>query len=75
MFTFDSIIDTVTGAQKTFVETFVTDKKVQAEVVKLVDAQAKFAKTTYKNTLELAETAVKNFNDSVKAFSPKKAGV
>jgi hypothetical protein len=75
MFTFDSIIDTVTGAQKTFVETFVTDKKVQAEVVKLVDAQAKFAKTTYKNTLELAETAVKNFNDSVKAFGPKKAGV
>jgi hypothetical protein len=75
MFTFDSIIDTVTSAQKSFVETYVADKKIQAEVLKLVDAQAKFAKTTYKNGLELAETAVKNFNDSIKAFSPKKAGV
>ena len=75
MFNFDSVIDTVSGTQKSFVETYVTDKKIQAEVVKLVEAQAKFAKTSYKNTLELAETAVKNFNDSVKAFGPKKAGV
>jgi len=75
MFNFDSVIDTVSGTQKSFVETYVTDKKTQAEVVKLVEAQAKFAKTSYKNTLELAETAVKNFNDSVKAFGPKKAGV
>jgi hypothetical protein len=75
MFTFDSVIDTVSGAQKSFIETFVVDKKIQADVVKLVDSQAKFAKTTYKNTLELVETAVHNFNDSVKAFGPKKAGV
>ena len=76
MFTsFDSIVDTVSGAQTKFVETFVTDKKVQAEVVKLVDAQAKFTKTTYKNTLETAENTVKYFNDSVKAFGSKKAGV
>lgn len=74
MFTFDSIIDTVSGSQTKFVETFVTDKKVQAEVVKLVEAQAKFTKTTYKNTLETAENAVKYFNESVKAFGPKKAG-
>jgi hypothetical protein len=75
MFNFDSIIDTVSGTQKSFVETYVTDKKVQSELVKLVEAQSKFAKTSYKNTLEVAETTVKNFNDSVKAFSPKKAGV
>jgi hypothetical protein len=76
MFTsFDSIVDTVQGAQTKFVETFVTDKKVQAEVVKLVEAQAKFTKTTYKNTLEAAENTVKYFNDSVKEFSSKKAGV
>jgi hypothetical protein len=75
MFNFDSIIDTVQGAQTKFVETFVTDKKVQAEVVKLVEAQAKFTKTTYKNTVEAAENTVKYFNDSVKAFGPKKAGV
>jgi hypothetical protein len=75
MFTFDSIIDTVQGNQKSFVETYVTDKKVQSELVKLIEAQSKFAKTSYKNTLEVAETAVKNFNESVKTFSPKKAGV
>ena len=75
MFTFESIIYTVTGAQTKFVETYVTDKKVQSELVKLIEAQSKFAKTSYKNTLEVAETAVKNFNESVKTFSPKKTGV
>ena len=65
MFTFESIIDTVTGAQTKFVETYVTDKKVKAEVTKLIDAQAAFTKTTYTNTLELAQSAVKNFNELV----------
>ena len=32
MFTVESIIDTATGAQTKFVETYVTDKKVKAEV-------------------------------------------
>ena len=72
MFSFDSIVDTVTGAQTKFVETFVVDKKLQAEVVKLVEAQAKFTKTAYKNTLEAAESSVKHFNDSVKSVSAKK---
>ena len=65
MFTFESIIDTVKGAQTKFVETYVTDKKVQAEVTKLIDAQAAFTKITYTNTLELAQSAVKNFNGLV----------
>jgi len=65
MFTFESIVDTVTGAQTKFIETYVTDKKVKAEVVKLIDAQATFTKTTYNNTLELAQSAVKNFNELV----------
>ena len=65
MFTFESIIDTVKGAQTKFVETYVTDKKVQVEVTKLIDAQAAFTKTTYTNTLELAQSAVKNFNELV----------
>ena len=71
MFTFESIIDTVTGAQTKFVETYVTDKKVKAEVTKLIEAQAAFTKTTYTNTLELAQTAVKNFNELV--YSKKAA--
>ena len=65
MFTFESIVDTTKGAQTKFVETYVTDKKVQAEMVKLIEAQAAFTKTTYKNTLDLAQTAVKNFSDVV----------
>ena len=65
MFTFESIIDTVTGAQTKFVETYVTDKKVKAEIVKVIDAQAAFTKTTYTNRLELAQSAVKNFNELV----------
>ena len=65
MFTFESIIDTVKGAQTQFVETYVTDKKVKAEVTKLIEAQATFTKTTYSNTLELAQSAVKNFNELV----------
>ena len=71
MFKFDSIVDTIKSAQTQFVETYVTDKKVQAEVVKLIDSQAAFAKTSYNNTLELAQTAAKNFNDIVYS---KKAG-
>ena len=71
MFTFESIIDTVTGAQTKFVETYVTDKKVKAEITKLIDAQAAFTKTTYTNTLDLAQTAVKNFNELV--YSKKAA--
>ena len=71
MFTFESIIDTVTGAQTKFVETYVTDKKVKAEVTKLIEAQAAFTKTTYTNTLDLAQSAVKNFNELV--YSKKAA--
>jgi len=73
MFNFDSIIDTVAGAQTKFVETFVTDKKVQTELVKLVEAQSKFTKTAYKTTLEATETAVKQFNETVKSVTSKKA--
>jgi hypothetical protein len=66
MFTsFDTIIDTVTGAQTKFVETYVTDKKIQAELVKLTEAQAKFAKGSYQTTLSIAETVFKTTSDAV----------
>jgi hypothetical protein len=73
MFTFESMVDTVTGAQTKFVETFVVDKKVQTELVKLVEAQSKFTKTAYKTSLEATETAVKQFNETVKSVTTKKA--
>ena len=65
MFTFESIVDTVTGAQTKFVETYVTDKTTQKNLVKLLDSQATLTKTTYNNTVELAQTAVKNFSDVI----------
>jgi hypothetical protein len=68
MFTsFDTIIDTVTGAQTKFVETYVTDKKLQAEMLKLTEAQAKFAKGSYQTTLSIAQAVYKNATDTVYA--------
>jgi hypothetical protein len=68
MFTsFDTIIDTVQGAQTKFVETYVTDKKLQAEMVKLAEAQAKFAKGSYQTTLSIAQAVFKNAGDAVYA--------
>jgi hypothetical protein len=71
MFTFDFIIDSVQGAKKTFVNTYITDKKFQADLVKLVDAQTEFAKGQVKTTLSIAEAFVKNASELVY----KKAGV
>ena len=67
MFTFDSIVDTVAGAQTKFVETYVTDKKIQAELVKLTEAQAKFAKNSYQTSLSLAQLVFKGASDTVYA--------
>jgi hypothetical protein len=68
MFTsFDTIIDTVQGAQTKFVETYVTDKKIQAELVKLAEAQAKFIKGSYQTSLSLAEAVYKTTNDAVQS--------
>jgi hypothetical protein len=65
MFTLDLIIDAVQGAKKTFVNTYITDKKFQAELNKLVDAQTAFAKGQVQTTLSIAEAIVKNVNESV----------
>ncbi len=71
MFTLDYAIDSVQNAKKTFVNTFVTDAKFKAELIKLVDAQTEFAKGQVKTTLSIAEAFVKNASDAVY----KKAGV
>jgi hypothetical protein len=64
MFTsFDTIVDTVQGAQKSFVETYVSDKKIQTELVKMTEAQAKFAKGIYQTSLSVAQAAFKSATD------------
>ena len=66
MFTsFETIIDTVQGAQKSFVETYVTDKKLQVELVKMTEAQAKFAKGSYQTTLSIAQAVYKSAQEAV----------
>ena len=65
MFTFESVVDNVKGAQSKLVETYVTDKKIQTEMVKLVEAHADFAKNSYQTILSLAQLALKGFSDTV----------
>jgi hypothetical protein len=67
MFTFDSIVDTVAGAQTKFVETYVTDKNLKSEMVKLTEAQAKFAKGSYQTTLSIAQAVYKTATDTIYA--------
>ncbi len=67
MFTLDFAIDSVQNAKKTFVNTFVTNDKFKAELIKLVDAQTEFAKGQVKTTLSIAEAFVKNASEAVYA--------
>jgi len=62
---FNQIIDAIQDSKKTFVETFVQDAKFKAELVKLVDAQTKFAKGSVQSTLDIAQAFVKNAGDAI----------
>jgi hypothetical protein len=69
MFSFDSIIDAVQNGKKQFVETFISDAKFKAELIKLVDAQTAFAKGQVTTTISIAEAFYKNANEAVKKVS------
>jgi len=56
----NQIIDTVQGAKKTFVTTFVKDETFKAELVKLIDAQAVATKTSVEAMLAIATAFTKN---------------
>jgi len=58
MFAVDSFIDTVQGAKKYFVNTFVTDKEMQKPLNALVDTQTEFVKQIVKTNQALAEQAL-----------------
>jgi hypothetical protein len=70
MFTHNTIIDTVQGAKKQFVNTFVTDAKFKAELNKLIDAQAAAAKTSVEASLAIAQALTKQATDTFKACVP-----
>jgi hypothetical protein len=66
MFAVDSFIDTVQGAKKYFVNTFVTDKEIQKPLNAFVDTQTEFVKQIVKTNQALAEQAMNTFEKFAK---------
>ena len=66
MFAVDSFIDTVQGAKKYFVNTFVTDKEIQKPLNAFVDTQTAFVKQVLQTNQALAEQALTTFEKFAK---------
>jgi hypothetical protein len=62
---FNQAIDAIQSGKKTIVNTFVTDKEIQKELVKLIEAQTKFYQGWVDTTLTLAQTLVSSAKDTV----------
>ena len=60
MFIHNQLIDTVQGAKKQFVETFIKDETFKTELIKLIDAQATATKTSVEACLAIATAFTKN---------------
>jgi len=67
MFAVDSFIDTVQGAKKYFVNTFVTDKEIQKPLNAFVDTQTEFVKQMFQTNQALAEQALNTFEKFTKS--------
>jgi len=67
MFAVDSFIDTVQGAKKYFVNTFVTDKEIQKPLNAFVDTQTEFVKQIVKTNQALAEQSLATFEKFAKS--------
>jgi hypothetical protein len=68
---FNQVIDAIQDGKKQVVNTFVTDKKFQAELIKLVDAQTAFAKGQVETTLSIAEALAKNAKETTENLVAK----
>jgi hypothetical protein len=66
MFAVDTFIDTVQGAKKQFVSTFVTDKELQKPLNAFVDTQTAFVKQIVETNKALTEQATEAFQKFVK---------
>ena len=66
MFAVDTFIDTVQGAKKYFVNTFVTDKEMQKPLNAFVDTQTAFVKQIVETNKALAEQATSAFQKFAK---------
>jgi hypothetical protein len=65
MFIHNQLIDTVQGAKKQFVETFVKDSTFKIELIKLIDAQSIATKTSVDSCLAIATALVNNASKTV----------
>lgn len=65
MFTAEAMIDTIQGAKKTWVNTFVTNEQVATALNEFVDAQADYTKKAVKVSQDTATTLV---SEGVKAY-------
>ena len=70
MFAVNTFIDTVQGAKKYFVNTFITDKEIQKPLNAFVDTQTAFAKQIVETNKALTDqvlATVEKFASSAKA--------
>lgn len=70
MFTHNQVIDSIQEGKKQIVNTFVTDAKFKAELIKLIDSQAAATKTSVEASLAIAQAFVKNSTEAFKNFVP-----
>jgi hypothetical protein len=66
MFAVDTFIDTIQGAKKQFVSTFVTDKEIQKPLNAFVDTQTAFVKQIVETNKALADQTVTAFEKFAK---------
>ena len=60
----DTIIESIQDGKKQIVNTFVTDAKFKAELIKLIDAQTSFTKGSVKSSMDIAQAFIKNTSDT-----------
>ena len=66
MFAVDTFIDTVQGAKKYFVNTFITDKEIQKPLNAFVDTQTDFVKQIVKTNQALTDQTLATFEKFAK---------
>ena len=67
MFAVDTFIETVQGAKKYFVNTFVTDKEIQKPLNAFVDTQTAFVKQVFQTNKVLSDQALATFEKFAKS--------
>ncbi len=62
---FNSVIETVQTAQKTFVNTVVTNKEISEPMIRMIDSRCETAKMTAKAILDITTTMASTTTEKV----------